>query len=156
MGLESIAAKHFSRGKDDEAGTAALTDTCRAIYRTIVNSGTWGVSALSRVSGIDFDTLSEAEVRRINALPAMIYHGVSSEDAVLMRMNSAPRSAAEALGILYREINGADERRYSVGKARRFLRGLGADDWEGVRPKGAALTGIGYKRVWEVLSGDAH
>ena len=154
-GLEAIAGKHFSREKDDEAGTAALTDACRAIYRTIANSGTWGVSALSRVSGIDFETLSEAEKRRINALPAMIYHGVGSEDAVLMRMNSAPRSAAEALGSLYREVNGRDERRYSVGEARRFLQGLGTDDWEGVRPDGAALSGTGYKRVWEVLSGEA-
>ncbi len=154
-GLEAIAGKYFSREKDDEAGTAALTDACRAIYRTIANSGTWGVSALSRVSGIDFDTLSEAEKRRINALPAMIYHGVSSEDAVLMRMNSAPRSAAEALGSLYREVNGRDERRYSVGEARRFLQGLGVDDWDGVRPDGAALSGTGYKRVWEVLSGEA-
>ena len=154
-GLEAIAGKYFSREKDDEAGTAALTDACRAIYRTIANSGTWGVSALSRVSGIDFETLSEAEKRRINALPAMIYHGVSSEDAVLMRMNSAPRSAAEALGSLYREVNGKDERRYSVGEARRFLQGLGADDWEGARPDGAALSGTGYKRVWEVLSGEA-
>ena len=155
-GLEAIAGKYFSREKDDEAGTAALTDACRAIYRTIVNSGTWGVSALSRVSGIDFETLSEAEKRRINVLPAMIYHGVSSEDAVLMRMNSAPRSAAEALGSLYREVNGQDERRYSVGEARRFLQGLGAHDWEGIRPEGAALSGTGYKRVWEVLSGEAN
>ena len=153
-GLEAIAGKYFSREKDDEAGTAALTDACRAIYRTIANSGTWGVSALSRVSGIDFETLSEAERRRINALPAMIYHGVSSEDAVLMRMNSAPRSAAEALGSLYREVCGTDERRYSVGEARRFLRELGTEDWEGVRPEGAALSGSGYKRVWNVLSGE--
>ena len=107
------------------------------------------------MSGIDFDTLSEAEKRRINALPAMIYHGANSEDTVLMRMNSAPRSAAEALGSLYREVNGRDERRYSVGEARHFLQGLGADDWEGVRPEGAALSGTGYKRVWEVLSGEA-
>ncbi len=153
--LETIAGKYFSREQDDEAGTAALTDACRAIYRTIVNSGTWGVSALSRVSGIDFETLSEAEKRRINVLPAMIYHGVSSEDAVLMRMNSAPRSVAKALGNLYREVNEKDERRYSVGEARRFLQGLGADDWEGVRPERAALSGTGYKRVWEVLSGEA-
>ena len=155
-GLEAIARKYFAREKDDEAGTGALTDACRAIYRTIVNSGTWGVSALSRVSGIDFDTLSETDKRRINALPAMIYHGVSSEDAVLMRMNSAPRSAAEALGSLYREVTGEDEGRYSVGKARRFLRELGADDWDGVRPEGAALSGTGYKRVWEVLSGEGN
>ena len=107
------------------------------------------------MSGIDFDSLSDAEKRRINALPAMIYHGVSSEDAVLMRMNAAPRSAAEALGSLYRDISGGDEGRYSVGEARRFLQGLGADEWDGVRPEGAALSGTGYKRVWEVLSGEA-
>ena len=154
-GLEVIARKYFHRDDDDEVGTAALTDACRAIYRTIVNSGTWGVSALSRVSGIDFDRLSEVEKRRINALPAMIYHGVSSEDAVLMRMNAAPRSASEALGSLYREVTGEDEGRYSVGEARRFLQGLGADEWDGVRPEGAALSGTGYKRVWEVLSGEA-
>ena len=153
--LEAIAREYFSGEKGDEAGTAALTDACRAIYRTIVNNGTWGVSALSRVSGINFDTLSEVDKRRINALPAMIYHGVNTEDAVLMRMNSAPRSAAEALGKLYRQVNGEDERRYSVGKARQFLRQLGADDWNGVRPEGAALSGTEYKQVWEVLSGEA-
>ncbi len=152
--LEAIAREYFTREKDDETGTGALTDACRAIYRTIVNSGTWGVSALSRVSGIDFDTLSETDRRRINVLPAMIYHGVSSEDAVLMRMNSAPRSAAEALGSLYREVTGNDEQRYSVGKARCFLKRLGADDWDGVRPEGATLSGTGYKRVWEILSGE--
>ncbi len=154
-GLEAIAREYFSRENDDEVGTAALTDACRAIYRTIVNSGTWGVSALSRVSGIDFDALSEVDKRRINALPAMIYHGVSSEDAVLMRMNAAPRSAAEGLGSLYRDVTGEDMGRYSVGAARRFLRGLGADEWDGVRPEGVPLSGTGYKRVWEILSGEA-
>ena len=50
------------------------------------------------MSGVDFDALSETERRRINALPAMIYHGVGSEDAVLMRMNGAPRSAVGSTG----------------------------------------------------------
>ena len=107
------------------------------------------------MSGIDFDALSEADRRRINGLPAMIYLGVSSQDAVLMRMNSAPRRAAEALGSLYREVTDHDERRYSVGEARRYLRGLGVNEWEGVRPEGAALSGTGYRRVQEVLSSEA-
>ncbi len=85
----------------------------------------------------------------------MIYHGVSSEAAILMRMNSAPRSAAETLGGLYREVTGGDESRYSVGEARRFLQELSTDDWHKVRPEGAPLTGTGYKRVWEILSGEA-
>ncbi|MCY4147841.1 MAG: DEAD/DEAH box helicase [Gammaproteobacteria bacterium] len=154
-GIDAIAREYFSREKDDEAGTAALTDACRAIYRTIVNSGTWGISALSKISGVDFETLSEKEQRRINALPAMIYHGVRSEDAVLMRMNSVPRSVAEDLGQLYRDISPENEGRYSVGKARDFLKQLGNSEWEGVKPEDAPLSGSGYKRLWEILSGEA-
>ncbi len=152
--IDTIAKEYFRYERDDEAGTRALTDACRAIYRTIVSSGTWGVSALSRMSGLNFQKLSDIEKRRINALPAMIYHGVRSEDAVLMRMNSAPRSASENLGKLYREFANDDESRYSVGKARNFLKELNADDWHDARPQNATLSGADYKRVWEVLSGE--
>ena len=149
-GLDDIARDYFRN--DNE--TLALTNACRAIYRAIVNNGTWGVSALSRISGIDFDSLPERERRRINALPAMVYHGVRSEDAVLMRMNSAPRSAAESLGALYRDFTGDDANRYSVDKARDFLKQLGSEEWDRVRPADAALSGRGYKSVWEILSGE--
>jgi len=104
---------------------------------------------------LDFDALTEAERRRINALPAMIYHGVRTEDAVLMRMNSAPRSAAENLGNLYQETIGESESRYSVRHARQFLKDLSERDWQRARPESSALTGGGYKRVWEVLSGES-
>ena len=107
------------------------------------------------MSGLDFDALSETERRRINVLPAMIYHGVRSEDAVLMRMNAAPRSAAEALGSLYRDLTGEDDSRFSVGRAREFLKALTPEEWGQASPAGAALSGHGYKRVWEVLSGEA-
>ena len=154
-GIEGIAKEYFKRSGDDEVGTGAITDACRAIYRTIVNAGTWGMAALSQTSGMDFDSLSEADKRRINAVPAMIYHGVRSEEAVLMRMNSAPRTAAEGLATLYREFDGDEDGQYSVGGARRFLKGLGAQGWDEVRPEGAALSGTGYKKVWEILSGEA-
>ena len=154
-GIEKIAKEYFRRDGDDEVGTGAITDACRAIYRTIVNSGTWGISALSQASGIDFDSLSEGEQRKINAVPAMIYHGVRSEEAVLMRMNSAPRTAAEGLGMLFRAVNGEDGGAYSVGGARRFLKELGVQEWDEARPEDAALTGTGYKKVWEILSGEA-
>lgn len=151
--LQEIARSYFA-DDDQSVDTGALTDTCKAIYKAIVNNGTWGVSALSRVSGLDFDSMSEADKRRINSLPAMIYHGVKSEDAVLMRMNSAPRSAAERLGALYRSKTDQDDARYSVGKARSFLKELSRQDWDSARPSNAPLDGSGYKRVWEVLSGD--
>ena len=152
-GIGAIAREYFA-GARDEQGTAALTDACRAIYRVIVNNGTWGVSALSRMAGIDFDALPEPERRRINALPAMIYHGVNTEDAVLMRMNSVPRSAAGTLGDLYRDAMGGAESRYSVSEARDFLQGLGEHEWNSARPPNAVLSGARYKRLWEILSGE--
>ncbi|WP_022949972.1 DEAD/DEAH box helicase [Methylohalobius crimeensis] len=151
--LDDIARTYFSHDAA-RSETEAFTDACKAIYRAIVNNGTWGVSALSRVSGMDFEGMSEAERRRINALPAMIYHGVRTEDAVLMRMNAAPRSAAEELGSLYKEAFGNDESRYSVGKARSFLKEMSPREWNRARPADAALSGAGYKKIWEVLSGE--
>ena len=153
--IDVIAQKYFSRETDDDDGTRAITNACRAIYRTISNSGTWGIAALSRVSGLDFERLSEAEHCRINALPAMIYHGVRTEDAVLMRMNAAPRSVAENLGKLYRETVSDDDGRYSVVQAREFLKSLSDGEWRRARPEHSALSGGGYKRLWRVLSGEA-
>lgn len=146
--LNDIASSYFSDSKD------SLTAACKAVYRAIVNSGTWGVSALNQMAGPDLDALSEADRRRMNALPAMIYHGVRSEEAVLMRMNAAPRSAAEGLGRIYRDITGDDETRYSIGKAREFLQALTPGEWDHARPKDAALSGAEYKNVWEILSGE--
>ena len=151
--LEDIAKTYFSHG-DNRSETEAFSDACKAIYRAIVNNGTWGVSALSRVSGMDFDRMTDAERRKINALPAMIYHGVRTEDAVLMRMNSAPRSMAEELGSLYRNAFSDDEGRYSIGKARIFLKNMSTRDWNRARPDQAQLNGAGYKRVWEILAGE--
>ena len=146
--LDQIA-RQFCGG--DGNATDSFTDACRAIYRSIVNSGTWGVSALSRVSGLDFDAMAPEEKRRINVLPAMIYHGVKTEEAVLMRMNAAPRSVAERLGELYRTAMPEES---SVAGARSFLKEMSLSEWSSVRPDGAALSGGDYKRVWEVLSGE--
>ncbi|GAK41532.1 hypothetical protein TCA2_4023 [Paenibacillus sp. TCA20] len=148
MSIKDIAIQFF---KGDQ--TSSITEACRAIYRNLVNAGTWGISALSRMSGIDFETLSEAERRKINVIPAMIYHGVSTEEAVLMRMNSVPRSMAENLGKEFRGNMKTKEKAPDVGEARKFLQRLEESDWEKLRPKESYLSGKEYKSVWELLSG---
>ena len=126
------------------------------IYKNLANTGTWGLAALSKLpnSGIDFDKLSESERRRINTLPAMIYHGVKTEEAVLMRMNSAPRSVAERLGEELRACTGKSGGETSVNEVRDFLKGMEAADWARIRPKKAPLSGSDYKNIWELLSGE--
>jgi hypothetical protein len=109
---------------------------------------------LSRLSGVDFDALSESERRRINALPAMIYHGVQSEEAVLMRMNSVPRSVAEKLGEEFSTSADTEAEKVSTQAARQFLRNLDSSDWGRARPHETPLSGADYKMIWELLSGE--
>ena len=149
--FQDIATAYFSEGKEP---TKAFTDACKAIYKAIVNNGTWGLSALSRLSGMDFEKMSPEEKRRINSLPAMIYHGVRTEEAVLMRMNAVPRSVAERLGTEFKQRPDQRSGALSVQEARRFLKGLDSSDWERAKPQGASLSGTGFKRVWGVLAGE--
>lgn len=147
--IEEIARDYF---KGDEDQTRALTAACKVIYKTLVNNGTWGMSALSRLSGIDFDGLTAREKRQINMIPAMIYHGVKSEEGVLLRMNSVPRSIAESLGIVMK--NSISEKQISVQAARLFLKKSDITTWEKALPRTSSLSGKDYRRIWQILSGE--
>ena len=149
--IHEIAASFFKGGK-----TKSITAACKAIYKNLANTGTWGLAALSKMpgSGIDFEKLSPTERRRINTLPAMVYHGVKTEEAVLMRMNSVPRSVAEKLGEEYKSRTGKSSGETSVSEARDFLKKMEAADWERVRPEITSLSGSDYKNVWELLAGE--
>jgi hypothetical protein len=147
--IEEIARDYF---KGDEDQTKALTAACKAIYKTLVNNGTWGMSALSRLSGIDFDRLSESEKRQINMIPAMIYHGVHSEEGVLLRMNSVPRSIAESLGTVMKDS--VSKENYTVQDVRWFLKQSDISAWEKAIPQTSSLSGEEYNRIWKILSGE--
>ena len=153
--IESIAHNYFKDGefKNNEDRTQVITDTCQAIYRTLVNSGTWGISALSRMAGIKFEQLSESERHQINLAPAMIYHGVRSEEGVLLRMNSVPRSIAETLGGIMRESIPKEDR--TIQGTRTFLKQSGVSTWERAKPKESSLSGEEYKNIWGILSGES-
>lgn len=154
--IEDIARQYFATGEDPDL-TVALTSTCRALYRTLANFGSWGISALSKMptSGIDHEQLTEEQLASLNSLPAMIYHGVSTEGGVLMRMNSAPRSVADNLGELFQQEAGQSVRGTTAREARQFLSDLKEGDWETAAPEGAALTGADYREVWQLLTGQA-
>lgn len=149
--LEAIAKAYFV--KEGGTMTTALSDACRAIYRSLAMAGTWGLSALSKMptSGIDFANLSEDDRRQVNLVGAMLYHGVPSESAVLMRMVNVPRSVAEPLGRRYARHGGA----MTMSGARTFVRDMQPPDWEAVCSKSAAMSGADYRRLWALLSGEA-
>lgn len=83
----------------------------------------------------------------------MIYHGVNTEPAVLMRINSVPRSIATNLGEKFASMEGDKEEKRNSRKAREFLKSLSVNDWQEAAPKGSKMTGEDYREVWLRLAG---
>lgn len=149
--LEDIANRFFDEGDL----TNNLSKACKAVYRDLANNGAWGLSALSKMptAGIDFDSLSEDELRTLNNLPAMLYHGVRSEEGVLMRMNSVPRSIAENLGADFKQQHRDTDTASAPSLATGYVSALSSEDWSRLRPEGASMSGDDYRKVWKQLSG---
>jgi len=150
--LQEITKKYFL--EDGGNLTQAITNAYKAIYRTLTNSGPWGLAALSKMptSGLDYENMSDEMRQKLNALPSMIYHGVHTAEAILMRMNAAPRSVAEKLGARFaREVQPQDR---SVVTARDFMRSLDDQEWATVLPPKAPMSGTDCRQVWEILSGE--
>ena len=152
--LHHIATEFFSTGDKDV--TDAISHACKAIYRVLTNSGCWGLAALAKMptSGIDFDSLTPEQRQRINNLPAMIYHGVKTDAAVLMRMNSVPRSVAEPLGKEFEKATGKPAIGQTVGVARQFIKDLDSAAWDTLVPTDSTMTGADYREIWGRLSGE--
>ena len=143
--LAEIAKSYFSEGDD----TKNLMRACKAINKQIANCGTWGLSAITKLSGINFEELSEDEKKEIDMVPAMIYHGVNTPEAVLMRMNYVPRSISGSLGKEYKKI----AKDFTANEAKKFLCSLNENDWEKAKMVNAHMTGKEYMYIWKLFSG---
>lgn len=144
--IKEIAISYFTGDSD----TQKITNACKTIYKQIANCGTWGLSVITKLSGIDFDSLSDEQKLEINSLPAMIYHGVKTSEAVLMRMNAVPRSIARQMGEKYSKV----AEKYTVQEAREFIKLLKVEDWDNLRDRKSFLSGSDYKAIWELLAGE--
>ncbi len=146
--LADIADSFFDSGDF----TTRISKACKAVYRDLANNAAWGLSALSKMptSGLNFEEMSDEEKRSLNNLPAMIYHGVKTEEAVLMRMSSVPRSIAEATGAEFKRVHSDN---FTPATANEYLKSLQASDWERMKPQSATMSGGDYQTVWKKLSG---
>ena len=151
--LSDMAADYFA-GKsghgDGEAGQAdavtAMTRCCQSIFGRLTQTASWGLAALQSLTvGDAFDSLPADEQRMLRNLPARVYYGVNSDEAVALRLLGVPRTAAEPLA-----------RRLGVGAAkplhevRARVRSAGVDTWT------AALgsRGASHHRVWSIIEGE--
>lgn len=149
--IASIASKFYP----NEEANKAIQRATRALYKVVANAATWGLAALQKMptSGMDWESLSEIEKKRMANLPAYLHYGVNTDEGVLMRKNNVPRSIAKRLGELYSaSVSGQifDQPSSSVSQ---WIGQQDTETWSRIRPSGSRLSGDDYKKVWMKLNG---
>lgn len=149
-GIVDISRSHF--GGDDPSSVSACV---RAIYGKIIHSASWGLAGLQRIHGWEEGPGGAGQAARAaRNLPAMVYHGVDTDEAVLMRMNGVPRSAARRVGSAYASHLGERDL-YSASGSGEVLAWLGDLPESGWRPESGSLTGRECRDIWRELAGVA-
>lgn len=151
--LTEMATDYFSQPVEEgseKAATdpvAAMTKCCRSVFGRLTQTASWGLSALQSLTlGSAIDELSPDEQRSLRNLPARVYYGVNTDEAVALRLLGVPRTAAPALakGLAVK----ADEPLHQV---RVRLRAADVRDWT----KAIGERGPSYRRVWSIIEGEA-
>lgn len=149
--LTEMATDYFSQpaeeeGNDAEADpVAAMTKCCQSVFGRLTQTASWGLSALQSLTvGNAFDEMSAVEQRSLRNLPARVYYGVNTDEAVALRLLGVPRTAAPALA----EVLGvkADE---PLHRVRGRLRAANVSEWT----KAMGERGASYHRVWAIMEG---
>ena len=154
MDIPRIAQGHF--GGADRDG---ITGCVRAIYGGMIERAAWGLAGIQRICGGGGHGGRAAGGRpegggsSVRNVPAMVYYGVDTDAAVLMRMNCVPRSAAGRIGAAYAEGLAGGRDLHSAGgrEVREWLSGLGEDEWG--RAGAGGMSGRDLQAIWARLSG---
>ena len=151
--LSEMAIDYFATNSGDAVvgsgeldPVKAITRCCSRVFGRLTQTASWGLAALQSLTFRDsFDSLSVDEQRILRNLPARVYYGVNSDEAVALRLLGVPRTAAVPLA---RQLGvDASEPLYEV---RARVQEVGVDAWK------AALgdRGESYHRVWSIIEGE--
>lgn len=141
--LAEMAQEYF--GEADGDPVAAVTRCCKSVYSKLSQTASWGLAALQALTlKSDIEKLPEQEQRRLRNLPAQVFYGVDSEEAVAMRLLGVPRMAANPLA---KQMGVSAEE--SVSKLRKRLRETGDEAWSAA----VGEVGTAYRTVWRILDG---
>ena len=150
--LSDMAADYFSKttsGDDDSDqsdAVSAMTRCCRSIFGRLTQTASWGLAAFQSLTiGDTFDALSPDEQRTLRNLPARVYYGVNSDEAITLRLLGVPRTAAEPLA---RQL-GVDSAA-PLHEVRARVRSSGVDAWKSA----LGNRGESYHKVWSIIEGE--
>ncbi|RBP75665.1 DEAD/DEAH box helicase [Marinobacter nauticus] len=135
--IATIANRHFRKDGEDEV--AALTKCGQNLFGKLAQTSSWGLNALMAITASD---LPEEERNRLANLPSQVFYGVSTDEAITLRLLGVPRRAAAPLA---RTLNlSAGE---SLPAIRQRLASLSQQDWsEALGPDGNV-----YRKAWQII-----
>ena len=146
--LSEMAAEYFadeSQKNKDKGDVDAVTNCCSKIFGRLTQTASWGLSALQALTiGDTFDSLSENEQRTLRNLPARVYYGVNTDEAVALRILGVPRMAALPLAKQLQVDAGE-----SLYQVRKKVSDANVNDWESA----LGARGVSYHRVWSIIEG---
>lgn len=142
--LSDIASEYFSSTSAGEQrdATKALTRCCQRLFGSILPSVSWGLSALQALS---LAASSDEIPVEQQDLASFVYYGVSSRDAVALRLFGVPRGAAGPLAAALSQASATTD------DLRTQLAASSEDVWR------AALGNVGpaYFKAWQLVESAA-
>ncbi|MCY4236126.1 MAG: DEAD/DEAH box helicase [Cyanobacteria bacterium MAG CAR2_bin_4] len=144
--LPEMAKEYFKKNKDSD-NVNAMTQCCRDVFGHITQTASWGLAALQSltVKEKELESMSADEQRTLRNLPAWVYYGVNSDEAVALRLLGVPRTAAAPLATTLGVTSGE-----SLNDTRGKLRASTAGIWRDALGK----RGDSYYRVWSIIEGN--
>jgi len=145
--LPEMAQEYFATKPDGSPvePTTALTDCCKNLFGRLTQTASWGLAALQTMTfGDRFEQLPESEQQTLRNLPARVFYGVNTDEAIALRLLGVPRRAAQPLADTLGEA-----RRLPLPQLRTHLAQTDSQVWL------QALGGSGkdYFRIWKILEG---
>lgn len=137
--ISTIAERHFKKeGMDD---TTALTKCGQNLFGKLTQTSSWGLGALLAITASD---MPEDERSQLSNLPSRVFYGVSSDEAIALRLLGVPRRAAMHLA---RSLN--LQREETLPSIRERLAAMSEQDWN----TAVGASGGVYRRVWQIMEG---
>jgi hypothetical protein len=137
--LTTIAQRHFNQDRSDEVAT--LTKCGQNLFGKLTHTTSWGLNALLAITA---SGLGDDERGQLANLPSQVFYGVSTDEAVSLRLLGVPRRAAprlaQALG-----LKSGD----SLPSVRQRLTGLSEQEWN----TALGTTGSVYRKAWRIMDG---
>lgn len=138
--VEELAGDYFKT--EDINMDEAITKCGQSLYGKITQTASWGLSALLSSTATD---ATEEEFKELSNLPARVYYGVNSDDAMILRLAGVPRIASNELAQTLENLKNE-----SVTSVRNTLKNAGEALWQ--RAMGDEKGRV-YHKVWSVLEG---